>query len=248
MKRRDLILSTVGLAGSMFPLLGRSAEPCPPPLVAADGGAAVSTACPTVAGRTYSTNFPGVENPISEGGVWTNGGSVGIDWQNVRTTTGLAFASTTASGYDDCLAHLSGFQANHSAQARVHRLAGYVPPSTHEVELLLRFQISARSARGYEVNVWFGSGLQIVRWNGPLSSFTMLNTTGPGTTNVTEGDVIRATIIGNVIYVYQNGALVASASDSTWADGNPGIGFFVRPGTGAVPQNYCWSSFSATNL
>jgi len=63
MKRRDMILSTVGLAGSMLPYIGKSAEPCPPPLVAADGGAAVSTICPTVAARSYSTNFPASRIP-----------------------------------------------------------------------------------------------------------------------------------------------------------------------------------------
>src|SRR5215468_2365128 len=41
----------------------------------------------------YATRFAMAENPISEGGVWTNGGSVGIDWQNIQTTNGRAFAS-----------------------------------------------------------------------------------------------------------------------------------------------------------
>ena len=38
------------------------------------------------AARTYTTNFPLTENPISEAGNWINGGSVGFDWSNVSTT------------------------------------------------------------------------------------------------------------------------------------------------------------------
>ena len=128
MNRRDLILGTMGITGSLVTGLGRAAEPCPPPQVGVAGGTSAATACPPSSGGTYTTNFPGTENPISEGGVWTNGGAVGIDWQNARTSTGLAFASNTSSGYNDCLAHLSGYAANHSAQATVHRVSGYTPP------------------------------------------------------------------------------------------------------------------------
>jgi hypothetical protein len=248
MKRRDLILASAGLAGTMIPALGRAAQPCPPPQVSVSGGTSAATACPSSAAKQFTTNFPTNENPISEGGVWTGGGIVGLDWQNIKTASGLAYASNTSSGYNDCLAHLAGFAPNQAAQATVRRQVGYTPPSSHEIELLLRFQITAHRARGYEINVWFGSGLQIVRWNGGLGDFTVLSSSGPGTSNVKEGDVIRATIIGNVISVYQNGVLVASAADATWVDGNPGIGSFVRPGTGAVPENYCWSSFAAESL
>jgi hypothetical protein len=212
------------------------------------GGTSASTACPSAPGNTYTTNFAGTENPISEGGVWTNGGAVGIDWQNPRKASGLAFASNTSSGYNDCIAHLSGYPANQSAQGTVHRQTGYTAPSSHEVELLLRFQITPRSARGYEIFFWFNSTIQIVRWNGPLGSFTVLPGSGTGIISVKHGDVMRATIVGNLISVYQNGTLVRTATDSTWANGNPGMGLFVRPGTGATPQHYCWSSFTAASL
>jgi hypothetical protein len=58
--------------------------------------------------RSYSTRFPLVENPISEGGNWINGKTAGIDWANVRTTPG--FAHGTESGkvkYDDSTALLA---------------------------------------------------------------------------------------------------------------------------------------------
>jgi hypothetical protein len=194
----------------------------------------------------YSTNFLGSENPLSENGVWTNGGVVGLDWQNVRKNGGHAFASATSAGYNDCIAHLSGYPPNHFAQATVHVAAGYSAPDSHEIELLLRFKITAHSARGYEINCgWNGAYSQIVRWNGPLNDFTYLNPTGPGFGALAEGDVIRATAIGSTITVYKNGAQVMQVTDPTWADGNPGAGFFVRPNAAAVPESYCFSAFSA---
>ena len=41
--------------------------------------------------KTYTTNFPLMENPISEGGNWVNGQAVGLDWTDIRTTPGFAF-------------------------------------------------------------------------------------------------------------------------------------------------------------
>ena len=200
-------------------------------------------------GKLYTTNFLGSENPISEGGVWTNGSVVGLDWQDVAKDQGLAYGSGFSAGYNDCIAHLSGFAANQYAQATLHVASGYTPPDSHEIELLLRFEITAHSARGYEINNgWNGAYSQIVRWNGPLNDFTYLTTTGPGFGALVEGDVIRATAVGSTITVYKNGAQVMQATDPTWSDGNPGLAMFIRPGTGAQPKSYCFSAFTAGDL
>ena len=181
--------------------------------------------------------------------MWTNGGEVGLDWQNVAKDQGIAFGSGFSAGYDDCIAHLSGFAADQFAQATVHVASGYTPPDSHEVELLLRFEITAHSARGYEINNgWNGAYSQIVRWNGALNDFTYLDTTGAGFGALVEGDVIRAEAMGDTITVFKNGSQVMQATDSTWSDGNPGMGYFVRPGTGAEPRSYCFSSYSAGEL
>lgn len=200
-------------------------------------------------GKSYSTNFLGTENPISEGGVWTNGGVVGLDWQNVAKDQGIAYGSGFSAGYNDCIAQLTGFAPNHYAQATVHVVSGYTPPSSHEIELLVRFEITAHAARGYEINNgWNGAYSQIVRWNGPLNDFTYLTPTGPGFGALVDGDVIRAEAIGDTITVYKNGSQVMQARDSTWSDGNPGMAMFIRPGTGALPENYCFKSFCAGDL
>src|SRR5262245_9190880 len=72
--------------------------------------------------KTYSTNFPFAENPISQGGRWKNGQTNGIDWSNVRTTPGLAFGTQTGTnGFDDSVALLTGtWGPDQTVEATVH--------------------------------------------------------------------------------------------------------------------------------
>jgi hypothetical protein len=242
MKRRGFILASASTAGFLIPGWGRAATPCPPPQLSVAGGGSVTTPCGTTGtGQTYTTNFPGTENPISEGGVWSN---VGLDWTNVRTTPGLAFGTNgAADAYDDSYAHLAGFPANQSAQATI-----YLDPSiigsgeTHEVELFLRMSDSAHVAWGYECNMDFGGSLSIIRWNGALGDWTVLANFGSFAQPVT-GDIFKATIVGNAITLYHNGVARGTATDSAYASGNPGMGFFKRPaGTNNV---FGFSSYTA---
>ena len=100
----------------------------------------------------------------------------------MQSGSGEAYGSVrsgaTGSRYDDDIASLNtsflSFNANQYAQASVYRAKGYSPSGSHEVELLLRFQICPNNARGYEVLWGAGGFLAIVRWNGPLSSYTPL--------------------------------------------------------------------------
>jgi hypothetical protein len=231
--------------------------PCPPPQFGVEGGTSASTACPPPSGGNYTTNFPLTENPISEGGKWINGG--GLDWQSVRTTTNKAFGTgfTGGSGngteYDDNLAHLAPsfrtFNGNQFAEGVAYRASGYAPTSNHEVELLLRFSLTQHTARGYEILYSHDGWLVLVRWNGPLGSYTELASTGGpvGGQPARDGDVIRAEISGSVIRVYKNGALALTGNDATWSSGQPGIGFWVRaPGT--TLASYGWKSYTAGNL
>jgi hypothetical protein len=56
-----------------------------------------------------------------------------------------------------------------------------------------------------------------------------------------------AAIIDSVIRVYKNGVLVATGpSDTTWTNGQPGIGFWPFPG--ATLANYGWKTYSAGTL
>lgn len=193
----------------------------------------------------YATSFPLPENPIAEGGMWTTGKAVGVDWNDPETTPGAAFASTIATGYNDDVAHLTtSFTPDQYAEATVFVAPGYAPPAKHEVELLLRFHITPNVARGYEI-LWGITGyLAIVRWEGPLSSYTALLDTGdPGIGPPADGDVFRAEIHGSTITVFKNGAMVGTANDATWTDGQPGIGFWPTPG--ATTSSYGFKSYCA---
>ena len=257
MKRRDLIAASAVIAGGLFSGGVRPATPCPPPQVGVAGGGSATTNCPTTPAGTYSTSFASSENPLSDGGKWINGKAIGLDWNNVQSVPGRAYAAALSgvpSRYNDSIAHLNTtLPANQYAQGTVYRAAGYNPSSSkHEVELLLRFQISAHSARGYEV-LWGVSGyLAVVRWNGPLGDYTALYEAGdPGIGPAVDGDVLRAEVSGNVIKVYKNGSVVATVSTSSsggmvWTDGQPGMGFW--PVDGASIEKFGWKSYQAGSL
>lgn len=253
MKRREFLL---GSAGALVPLLGRTQSPCMPPLVAVTGGGSATTECRAVAVDRYETEFVAAENPLSEGGIWVCGKVVGLDWNNPQSVSGRACASVrsgaSGSRYDDSIAHLSrsrvAVRENQYAQGTVYRAPGYSPTgSKHEIELLLRFEITAHGARGYEV-LWGHDGdFAIVRWNGPLGDYTALGVNGPGPGVAVDGDVLRAEIDGNLIMVYKNGSLVGtSPPNSTWTDGQPGLGFW--PVDSSTPASYGWSRFEAGSL
>jgi hypothetical protein len=219
--------------------------------------------------RTYSTNFPLTENPISERGVWQHRGT---SWAKVRTVVNRAVGTQTGSGgYDDSYAYLSGFGPNQTAQATLskdpairidsiicniwRRLRGTYCGGPHEVELLLRFADSETSARGYECNLsWDGTYAEIVRWNGPYGDFTYITkqrTFHSGIMPPNNGDIFKATISGSTINVYLNkndgmgDQLIVTGTDPTYADGNPGMGFFIQ---GSVdPTRFGFSSYTASS-
>ena len=199
----------------------------------------------------YSTTFSTTENPISESGIWVNGGTDGLDWHDVQTGSGNAygadFVSDTGNArYSDPIAHLDTsfltFGADQYAEGVVHRAGGYSPGALHEIELLLRFEITANSARGYEM-LWTHAGdLVIVRWNGPLANYTELANAGNIGAAV-DGDLVRFEISGSNMTVTVNDVVELTTSDSTWTDGQPGIGFWPLPG--ATLSSFGWQSFAA---
>jgi hypothetical protein len=122
--------------------------------------------------RTYSTSFPLTESPISEGGNWINGKTVGIDWNHINTIPGFAFGTENgAGGYTDSTALLTGpWGPDQTVQATVH-IAVSDTASNREVELRLRSSLSAHNCTGYEVTWSTVPGNRyggIARWNGAV--------------------------------------------------------------------------------
>jgi hypothetical protein len=212
-------------------------------------GIALVTATNSVAG-TYTTSFSLAQNPISEGGRWINGKTVGLDWANIATQPGLAFGTEPGSGmYDDSTAILTGtWGSNQTASARVHIGTRAGGGTFKEVEIRLRSSLSAHSCTGYEINFSMDSGAgaytQIIRWNGPLGNFTPLDARGGSQYQINEGDEVKAVISGNTITTYIRGQQVLQVTDSTFSSGSPGMGFYLQ---GSGSNDFGFTSFSATD-
>jgi len=202
--------------------------------------------------RSYRTRFERDEDPLSEGGMWIQGRTHGVDWIDVMTRDGRVFGKVSrmtaaekraeqgafgagaeqgaAEGdYDDPTAVLSGaWGRNQRARATVF-CRNPTNAYFQEVELRLRSTIAPRRCTGYEV---FWRALktdegyaEIVRWNGPIGDFTSLQKHIGAEFGVQDGDVVEATIEGTVIKGFVNGVEVISASDDVFQDGAPGVGF-----------------------
>ena len=199
--------------------------------------------------RPYSTSFPLTENPISENGNWINGKAVGLDWGDVQTTPGLAFG-TNSGNYADSTALVSGsWGPDQMAQATVHSV-NQTDSVYEEVELRLRSAISAHSITGYEINFRCSKTgnaySQVVKWNGPLGNFTYLWGVDGGQYGVADKDVVKATMIGNVITVYINNVQIGQVADSTYTAGSPGMGFYLDGATG-INADYGFTNFLASD-
>jgi hypothetical protein len=184
--------------------------------------------------RTYTTKFPAGENPISEGSRWINGQANGIDWHDVSTTPGLAIGRQSGSSYTDGTALLTGdWGPTQTVEAVVHAV-NQADPCYQEVELRLRSTLTPHHCSGYEVAFKASKSsdayLIFVRWEGAIGDFTLLKRYDGKRFGVAEGDVVKATISGNVITAYLNGEELGSATDSTFAGGSPGMGFNLETG------------------
>jgi len=203
--------------------------------------------------RSYRTSFQTDEDPISEGGIWLNGRKDGIDWADVVTRNGEVYGAVTrmavaerraeqgnldpaAAGggapegdYDDPTAVLAGvWGKNQYAKAQVFS-RNPTDEYFQEVEIRLRSAIAPHLCTGYEV--FFrclktqDGYAEIVRWNGKIGDFTSLAKLSGPQYGVEDGDVIEASIVGDVIKGYINGVEMISATDDVFGQGGPGVGF-----------------------
>jgi len=201
----------------------------------------------------YRTTFAGDENPLSEGGKWSNDG---LDWTKIRKARGVAYGTQTGTNqgpyrYDDSYAHLAGFPPDQEAWAQVH-IAKPDPSCHQELEILLRWNSSAHCTTGYECFarcVSDGSSyLQVVRWEGPLGKFTYLADKRGVNYGLKDGDILKASIVGNLITVSINGVEKAQVRDDTYKTGSPGIGTFLQCDNGrgvGSNQNFGFRNFTA---
>jgi hypothetical protein len=216
--------------------------------------------------RTYTTGFSATENPISEGGNWIPGSVVGLLPTDIKTSLGDAKGTLTTHYCNDSIAILTPpWSADQSAEGTIWAdgrsssgPSGWGDDCTREVELLLRFNIAANTAQGYEVYFssrtvagGWGPYIGVTRWDqtgyltcdpaGPGQGISqhggiMLGKPGiddyceanPSKCMVSTNDVVKATMIGNVIRIYKNDELLYSLTDDHFTSGNPGIGMYMN--------------------
>jgi hypothetical protein len=203
--------------------------------------------------QTYTTTFKDTEDPLSEGGRWSNNG---LDWTTIRTSGGIAHGTQTGTEtgdrkFRDSYAILSGFPPDQEAWGKAY----ITHPSSRyyqEVEILLRFTSLPHRTTGYECFARCvadsSSYVNIVRWDGPLGKFTYLARMDGAACGLKNGDTLKASIVGNVITVYVNGVKKVQVADDTFKTGNPGIGMFLacdgRQGIG-TNTDFGFTSFTA---
>jgi hypothetical protein len=187
----------------------------------------------SLSSKTYTTTFDATENPLSEGGVWVNTSTF---WGKFQTVGGSAFGTQySPTDYDDNLMILQGYGFGPNQRVTVvvdlddAAAAGW--SFAHEVEIHLRGYFSGNTYRGYEMMKGLGYSANVGRWNGATNSVDIIETYNTGGTPLANGDVLVAEINGNYMTMTQNGTLILAATDSTFADGDPGIGSFNRTST-----------------
>jgi hypothetical protein len=217
--------------------------------------------------RTYSTDFPLDENPVSEGGMWLNGKADAIDFTDCVTSRGVIHGAPSrmnvlekraeqgnlgdgdeapAGDYDDPTAILSGEWGPNQIARGVAHVERPTDEWFQEVQIRLRHTLGPHRIRGYEIFFRCLKGelgyAEIVRWNGAVGDWTSLQRHQGPQYGVEHGDVVEASIEGNVIRGFVNGVEKISVTDDVWADGAPGVGFNF--GVGDTSADHGFSSFS----
>ncbi len=206
--------------------------------------------------QTYTTSFEGTENPLSEGCRWTNNS---LDWTRIRKIGGIACCTQTGTNtgiykFDDSFAHLSGYPPDQEAWGKAY-IAKPNSSCNQEIEILLRWTSSPHRTTGYECFArCLNSGssyLEIVRWDGPLGKFTYLARMRGTNYGLKNGDILKASVVGNLITVSINDIKKAQVQDDTFKTGDPGIGEFLACDRGqGIGSNtdFGFSSFTARGI
>ena len=125
----------------------------------------------------------------------------------------MAFGKDLPTQYADPTAVLTGtWGPDQEAEARV-RVEKPLSGCCREVELRLRTTVAPHSITGYEIMCSVASTdpyLTIARWNGPLNDFTYI---GKAKIGCADGDVLKATVLGDTITAYRNSVEVLETKD-----------------------------------
>jgi hypothetical protein len=216
--------------------------------------------------RSYRTDFPLDENPVDEDGMWLNGKKDAIDFTDCITSDGFIHGAPSRMNvlekraeqgnldesdeapegdYDDPTAILTGEWGPNQHGKGVAHVENPTEEWFQEVQIRLRCRLEPHHISGYEIFFRCLTGekgyAEIVRWNGAVGDWTSLQRREGPDYGVKHGDVIEATIEGNVIKGFINGEEKITVADDTWDSGAPGVGFNF--GVGDTYADHGFSSF-----
>jgi hypothetical protein len=216
--------------------------------------------------RSYKTDFPRDENPVDEDGMWLNGKKDAIDFSDCVTSNGFIHGGPSRMNvlekrseqgnldesdaapegdYDDPTAILTGEWGPNQHGKGVAHVEKPTDEWFQEVQIRLRCKLEPHYISGYEIFFRCLTGekgyAEIVRWNGAVGDWTSLQRHEGPEYGVKDGDVIEATIEGNVIKGFINGEEKITVTDDTWDSGAPGVGFNF--GVGDTYDDHGFSSF-----
>jgi hypothetical protein len=215
--------------------------------------------------RSYSTDFPLDENPVSEDGMWLNGKKDAIDFTDCVTSNGIIHGAPSrmnvlekraeqgnadhgegpAGDYDDPTAILTGEWGPNQHARGVAHVENPTEEWFQEVQIRLRSTLAPHRITGYEIFFRCLKGelgyAEIVRWNGAVGDWTSLRRHQGAEFGVAHGDVVEASIEGNVIRGFVNGVEKITVTDDVWTSGAPGVGFNF--GVGDTYADHGFSSF-----
>jgi hypothetical protein len=216
--------------------------------------------------RSYSTRFERDEDPISEGGAWLNGRTDGVDWIDCITRNGVCFGAVSRMGVPERRAEQGNLEDADTPEGDYDDptavLTGEWGPDQHgtatvfsrnptdeyfqEVQIRLRHTMRPSFCSGYEVFfrcLKTDEGYaEIVRWNGKIGDWTSLKRLVGAQYGVQHGDLIEASVVGNVLTGFINGSEVISVVDDVITSGAPGVGFNF--GVGDTNVDHGLSSFA----
>lgn len=203
---------------------------------------------------TYTTAFPNSEQPLSEGGNWTNAasGTWTIPVSSAAGSPGHASGPGSAST-NDSVAFLTGsvFGNDQSVTTTVFG----APYGGAELEVHLRGTATAGPDKifTYEFDFFQPRSCAIVRWDGTQGTFVDL--TGGGITlpaMPTDGDTIICSVSGakgSVLLSFSvagsfsfSGSTTDTDGTNGLASGSPGIGF-----DNATSDSYGFKGFTASD-
>lgn len=160
---------------------------------------------------TYTTTIFRTEATMREQGMWLDGLADGLSWGGIQTTPGKAFAKV-AQAVDSISVMRTALSNDQFAEGTVSRAAGYSPGVVHQLELLLRFNLSANTATGVCVR-WAHNGTgSVVKFNGAVGNTSPVTISATSWGAPADGDVLRAEAIGTVLTIKKNGAVVATGT------------------------------------